>query len=174
MPCAAGAERDGAAQLGPFGARGGFDERIVAHRGFEQIGLVVHQLVEHRFHRAADAELQSANRQNDVDHVDLSGEIGREPPVRRDGRPRGRRHRALDVGVLVERLAGEILDLLADVAADQIAERAAHRGDPAAGRARERAQRLECAVERGGHDQRARLTGHAQWPARDGELELRI
>ena len=75
----------------------------------------------------------------------------------------------LDVGVLIERLAGEILHLLADVAADEVADGAADRVDTAADPAGERAERLECAGERRGDDQRVGLSRHGERPARDGD-----
>ncbi|MGB6657715.1 MAG: hypothetical protein WBE90_01090 [Xanthobacteraceae bacterium] len=97
-------ERNGAAQLGPFAARRGLDERIGAQLRFQGAGLLMHHGVEHGLHFAGDAELEPADRQHDIDDIDLRGEIGRELPVRHDGRPRRRRHAAMNIGVLIDRL----------------------------------------------------------------------
>ena len=87
----------------------------------------------------------------------------------------GRRHHhvAAKIGALVERLDGEILDLLADcIAAQQVADRAA---DAAHGLARgvaDLAGDTHAAVERCCDRHRVRLSGGDHRPARDSEPDL--
>src|SRR6202041_2238586 len=95
-------------------------------------------------------------------------EVRRKPPVRCDGRARYGGDSAAKVGVLVEGLAGKPLHLLADIAADHIAEGVAE----SAGGAGERATRLEGTVERGTHDQGVGPSGDGERSARDGKIKL--
>ncbi len=76
--------------------------------------------------------------------------------------------------MLIERLAGEVFDLLADAAADQAAERVADAAHAGTDRAGEGAERLELALQRRGDDENAGLAGDLDRPPIHGEVQLRV
>ncbi len=81
------AERNGAAHFAPLFARRLFDERVVAYARLQCRGLLAHRVVHERLYLVGDADLDAGDdRHRNVGDIDLRGEIGREPPVWRDGR----------------------------------------------------------------------------------------
>ena len=71
-----------------------------------------------------DVELDAGELHAAVGERDLAGEIGLDPPVRQQRRPRRHRDVAADVGALVEHAGGELLHLAAELVAEEPADRA--------------------------------------------------
>ena len=97
-----GAERNRAAQLDPFGARRGLDERIGAIRVSSALVWSCTRSSSTGFDFIGDAELDAADRQHDIGDITCADEVRRQPPVRRNARSRRSRHHAVNIGVLID------------------------------------------------------------------------
>src|SRR6185437_2187369 len=120
----AAAERHRAAHLRPLAPHGLLDDRIVAQAILQRRHLRIDLAVDQRLYLGSDVDLEAGERQRAVADGDLRREIGFEPPRRRQRGPRGDVDVAADIRVLVEHLAGEAFDLLADRAVEQAGKRA--------------------------------------------------
>src|SRR5262249_32042116 len=136
--------------------------------------LLAYHAVERGLDRAGDVKFGAGYRQRNVGDVDLPCEIGDEPPIGGDRRPRGGDDAALEIDFLIERAAGEMLHLLADIAAEELADGAADRAGARADAARHAAERLERAGQRRGDDERLGPARHDERPAGHGKTERRV
>ena len=84
--------------------------------------LLVDRAIEQRLDLVRDAELDAGDRHGRFADRHLRGEIGLEPPRRQQRRPRRHRDVAADIGALVERLFGQLLDILPEVATQKAAD----------------------------------------------------
>ena len=130
--------------------------------------------VEQRLHLARQIELHRRDREIGVADHRLAGEIGIEPPVRRQRRARGEQDVAAHVGALVERAAGQVAHLLAELFVQQAAERAGDVADLIADLRADLAGEAERAVERRHDGQAFRASGDRERPARHGPAELGV
>ena len=164
----AAAERDRTAHLRPFLARYIFQEGVSAQPRLQGGDLLVDRLVEQRLHFLRHIELDPRDRDRIVAHRHLAGEIGLEPPIGRDRRPRGDGDIAAEIGALVERLAGEAFHLAAEIVAEQARDLAAETRSLRADLSGD----AQCAVQTRRQMQAVGVAIHRQRRSRDREADL--
>jgi hypothetical protein len=121
----------------------------------------------------ANVDPDAGNIRSGLGEIEAAGKIGLDPPRGRELRPRCHYDVAAKIGALVERLDGEIVNLLAEhVTADQVADRAAYSADDLAGSRADLAGDADAAVERRYDRKRVRLSAHRHRAARDRETDL--